>query len=264
MKRQAFVPLAVIGAVLMAAGPVYAGYIFTTITPPGVAPGDYVFGNAINNNGQVLVAAELPNVSYDFTAVDDLYNINTQTYTALPGVPGSGPNSTQGYGINDNGEIVGIYHPVGGMWQGFSYSGGIFSNVDAFGSNDTFPFAISNNGQIAGEVVDPVQATTQGYVYSNGQYQIVNGDPYPANSTGATGINDSGATILESTPSAGNTLSCDSFLDVGGVNTPISMPGVVSTCAAAINDEGVIVGATRTTMTSREALLSTTTAFSLR
>jgi probable HAF family extracellular repeat protein len=242
MKRQAFVPLAVFGAILATVGPAHAEYVFTTITPPGAAAGDFVFANAINDNGQVVVTAEVPNTIFDFTVVDDVYNINTQTYTAFPAVPGATPNSTEAYAINDIGVVVGIYHPAGGIWQGFSDSGGVFSSVDAFGSNDTFPFGISNNGQIVG-VVNDASGASQGYVYSNGQYQIVDGDPYPANSTLASGINDSGEIILTSSPSGSTGFNCDSFLNVGGVNTPISMPGVSNTCAEAINDAGAIVGA---------------------
>lgn len=241
MRRQAFVPLAVFAAILVTVGPARGDYIFTTITPPGAAPGDFVFANAINDNGQVLVSAEVPDVIFNFTPVDDLYNINTGTYTALPAAPGATPNSTEAYGINDSGVVVGVYHPAGGIWQGFADSGGVFSGVNAFGSNDTYPFAISNNGQIAGVVIDASE-NSQGYVYSNGTYQFVDGDPYPANSTFAYGINDSGEIVLESSPSGSTGFDCDSFLNVGGVNTPISMPGVSNTCATAINDEGVIVG----------------------
>jgi hypothetical protein len=243
MKRKVFAPLTVIGAVLMAAGPVYADYIFTTITPPGTPASDYVNGNGINDNGQALVAVGLYNGSYDATSVDDLYDVATHTYTALPAFPGAMANSTEAFAINDSGVIVGFYVPPGGYAQGFSYSGG-FSSVNAFGGNDTYPIGISNNGLIVGQVSDTALGTSQGYVYSNGQYTTVDGDPYPANSSIATGINDSGEIVLDSVPGnpSPNTYYCDSFLDVGGVNTPISMPGESMTCASSLNDLGVIVG----------------------
>jgi uncharacterized membrane protein len=244
MKRWPFVPLAIFGAILVTIGPAQADYIFTTITPPGAAPGDYVTGNGINDSGQALVAVGLYNGSYDATSVDDLYNVATRTYTALPAFPGAIANSTEAFAINDSGVMVGFYVPPGGYAQGFSYSNDVFSNVNAFGGNDTYPIDISNNGLIVGQVSDTALGTSQGYVDSNGQYTIVDGDPYPANSSIAVGINDSGEIILNSVPSnpSPNTSYCDSFLNVGGVNTAISMPGESITCASGINDAGAIVG----------------------
>lgn len=235
--------MAIIGVLLAVAVPARASglYTFTTITPPGTPAGALVFATSINDNGQVLVSSELQNVAYDFTVVNDVYNINTQAFTALPAFPGAAANSTEALAINDSGVIVGDYHPAaGGYFQGFTYSGGTFANMNAFGSNDTYPDAIGNNGQVVGLVVD-ANEISQGYVYSNGQYHIVDGNPYPANSSFAVAINDAGEILLNSVTAGSNT-ACDSFLNVSGVNTSISMPGESSTCVSGINDEGVIVG----------------------
>ncbi len=239
MYRIRPIALATAG-VLLAAAPVRAAnYSFTTITPPGAPTGDYAFGVGINDNGQVLVSATNPTMSFDFTDIDDVYNIHTHAYSAIPAAPGSEALSTEAFGINNSGEIVGWYHPPGGIWQGFSYSGGVFGNVNAFGSNYTYPVGISNNGKIVGTFGTPAQ---QGYVYSGGTYKIVNGDPYPANSSYATGINNAGEIVLNSAPVGLPVFQCDSFLNVAGVNSSIAMPGEANTCAEAINDKGVIVG----------------------
>ncbi len=235
-------PIALVaaGVLLAAVAPARATtYSFTTITPPGTPPGDFAFAVGINDNGQVLVSTTAPSVSFDFTDIDDVYNMHSHGYTAIPAAPGSAPLSTEAFGINNSGEIVGWYHPPGGIWQGFSYAGGSFGSVNAFGSNYTYPIGISNNGKFVGTVGTPVQ---QGYVDSGGIYTTVDGDPYPANSSYATGINDAGEIVLNSAPAASNVFQCDSFLNVGGVNSAIAMPGEANTCAEGINDKGAIVG----------------------
>ena len=84
---------------------------------------------------------------------------------------------------------------------------------------------------------------TQGYLYSGGQYTAINGAPYPANSTIASGINNSGAIVGESFPTNyTNYAGFTSFLYMGGLYTPINMPGELVTFAVGINDAGVIVG----------------------
>ncbi len=240
MRRSGPIALAAVSALLATSGPARAAsYIFTTITAPGTPVGDSAFAPGINDNGQVLVDAEAPGVSFDFTDIDDVNNIHTHVYTPLPAFPGSSAHSTDAFDINNSGEAVGVYHPPGGTWQGFSYSGGSFNSVNAFGNWYTYPTGISNNGKIVGIFGAPA---AQGYVYSGGMFTVVDGDPSPANATFATGINNAGVIILDSEPTSVNTLNCDSFVNVGGVNSPIAMPGEANTCAETINDKGVIVG----------------------
>ena len=257
-------PIALVaaGVLLAAVAPARATtYNFTTITPPGTPPGDFAFAVGINDNGQVLVSTTAPSVSFDFTDIDDVYNMHSHAYTAIPAAPGSAPLSTEAFGINNSDEIVGWYHPPGGIWQGFSYAAGSFGSVNAFGSNDTYPIGISNNGKIVGTVGTPVQ---QGYVYSGGIYTTVDGDPYPANSSNATGINDAGEIVLNSAPAASSVFQCDSFLNVGGVNSAIAMPGEANTCAEGSTTREPLSEAPRTTATRPDRASSTMPVPSLR
>jgi uncharacterized membrane protein len=183
-------------------------------------------------------------VSYDYVDISDSYNINTHAYSPLPTYPGAAPHSTEVFAMNNSGEIVGDYHPVGGFFQGFSYSGGAFASVNPFGANYSYAVGVSNNGQIVGTfgVADAGGNvnSTQGYLYSSGQYTVIDGTPYPANSTSLTEVNNSGNVVGASFSSSSP--ATYSFLYVGGVYTRITMPGEQDTSVNGINDAGVIVG----------------------
>jgi probable HAF family extracellular repeat protein len=216
-----------------------ATYSFQTIAPPSAPVGDFIVVGGLNDEGQLLVSRDAPGVTYDYVDADDVYNIYTKTYTTLPDAPGATPKATEAYGINDSGEIVGFYHPAGGEYQGFSYSGGVFTTLDAFGTLDTVAFDVSNNGMIVGLAGD--FTAQQGFAYSAGQYTAINGAPYPVNSTEAIAINDSGAIVGAYGPSSLDT-EPNSFLYSGGVFTPVAMPGELDTGIGDINDAGLIVG----------------------
>jgi hypothetical protein len=218
-------------------------YNFTTLAVPS-PPSDAIFNAAlsINDSGQVIVQAASGATFCCF--VNDLYNIYTKAYTPLASFPRSSAQSTSDDGINDAGVVVGFYHPVGGVWQGFSSSGVGFSDVNAFGDGYNEALGISNNGQIVGTAGPVPGNANQGYLYSGGIYTAVNPLPYPANTNFAYGVNDAGEIVVQSSPSGTSSFTpVTSFLDVGGVFSQISMPGEQYTAAYGINDAGIIVGA---------------------
>lgn len=171
--------------------------------------------------------------------VNDVYNIYSKTYTALPAAPGATPKATEAIDINDSGEIVGFYHPAGGEYQGFAYSGGVYTTLDAFGTLDTVALGVSDNGMIVGFAGD--FNAQQGFAYSAGQYTAIVAAPYPLNSTVAVAINDSGAIVGAYGLSSPGT-ETNSFLYANGVFTPVAMPGEQVTQVDDINDAGLIVG----------------------
>src|SRR6516225_7756300 len=69
------------------------------------------------------------------------------TYTSIdyPGAARSRAN-----GINDRGDIVGIYLDSSGVWHGYLLSGGTFTTIDAPGSIQTRTTSINNRGVIGG------------------------------------------------------------------------------------------------------------------
>jgi hypothetical protein len=86
------------------------------------------------------------------------------TYTTLddPLAPGG----TQALGINNAGQIVGIYFTFGGGVldiHSFLYSGGIFITIDdPVANNLTEAEGINNNNQIVGALIDTTGGQNQG------------------------------------------------------------------------------------------------------
>jgi uncharacterized membrane protein len=71
--------------------------------------------------------------------------------------------STTCFGINDTGEIAGIYIDAAGNNHGFIFSGGAFSTVDVVGARGTQLTRIKNDGSITGAYSDAV----------NGQHGLI-------------------------------------------------------------------------------------------
>src|SRR5947209_7886207 len=75
--------------------------------------------------------------SYTFTTID---------------VPGA--SSTQAYGINNAGQIVGEFEDATGRFHGFRETAGVFTLIDVPGASDTFASGINDAGQIVGAFED--------------------------------------------------------------------------------------------------------------
>ena len=74
------------------------------------------------------------------------------TYTALD-VPGA--TATYGYGINDAGQIVGIYRDDVGIYHGILWDvDGSYTTLDVPGAYQTVAYGIDASGQIVGVYVD--------------------------------------------------------------------------------------------------------------
>jgi probable HAF family extracellular repeat protein len=62
--------------------------------------------------------------------------------------------ATTAWGINDNGEIAGVYTDTASLTHGFIYSNNAWSRIDVAGATDTALHRIKNNGIIAGDYTD--------------------------------------------------------------------------------------------------------------
>ncbi len=226
-----------------------AGYNFETLTVPGatLSPNLSVSVYAINDLGQAIVNASQFNVSYNYTVVNDLYNLNTMAYTPLPAYPGATTNSTAAFDINNSGVIVGDYHTGGIEWGGYSLSspsGGVFTPVTyPSGSSYSYPTSISNNGNLTGSFDDGV---LHGYVQIGGTVtQLDTPSAWGGVGTFPNDINDSGTVVGEyflPGPSADYN-NLEPFLWSNGVYTKGVLPaGYAYGSYDQINDEGVIVG----------------------
>jgi hypothetical protein len=239
---------------LLGAAPAWsATYTFTTLTIPGAPAGSFQFASSVNDLNEAIVTAEPPDVTFNFTAVDDIYNLGTKTYTPIPPDPAadSGPyNSTQALGINNSGQIVGFYHPipaVGSAWAGFSLSGGSFTTVIyPAGSTYSYPFGVNDHGQMVGIFYDGVQ--TNGYVESSGAFRTADVPVAWGNNTFMEALNDSGTAVGGYTPAtatASQVFASSSFVYSLATQTftQVASPaGYAASILDGINNDGVAVG----------------------
>ena len=170
------------------------------------------------------------------TAVCSLIKGSTKTVISDP----SG-TTTQCYGISGAGVVVGYYLTSGQSAVGFTYTGGVYKDYLAPGSNaamgGTQLNAISDNGLIAGTYSDASgysrAFTLKGATFKN---VAVSG----ANYLVTTGVNDNGQVVVQSFDANNNILA--NYLVQGSSVTTLSYPSASRTIAHAINSSGTVVG----------------------
>ncbi len=191
------------------------GYSYQVIS----VPGSQGTNTASMNNAAAVVGNYLPfggETSHGY-----LYSVGHYSDVYF-----SGSHFTSPIGINNTGQIVGLYE-VGGVYHGFMLSGGNYTTLDyprgsmtwlnaindageivgvsdvAFLYSDgifttlsvpngrfTTPLAINNSGQIVG-YYDDAQGRSHGFLYSNGRYTTID-FPVVGQQTELTGINNQG------------------------------------------------------------------------
>ena len=132
---------------------------------------------------RALVAAHA--ASYTFTPLD---------------VPFSGATDTEAFGINDQGQIVGIYAEQLRA-HGFLYAAGAFTllEVPFSGAIATEALGINDRGQIVGDYIDFPASRSHGFVYVAGvftplEFPFSNPDA-SSNATVPSGINNRGQIV---------------------------------------------------------------------
>jgi uncharacterized membrane protein len=114
------------------------------------------------------------------------------TFTYLSGPPGSKSIITEAYGINNKGQIVGVYGDPS-FPTPFLYSGGKYTTLTGPpGTRDTYPLGINDKGQIAGYYYKGSRA--YGFIDNGGKLTTLSGPPGSTFST-AFGINDKGRVV---------------------------------------------------------------------
>lgn len=142
------------------------------------------------------------------------------------------------YGLNNSGEIVGIF--VGGeSTASYLYSEGVLTTINlgsGTGPSATLAHGINNVGQIVG-AFGSSPAGTQAFVYANGSADMFK---VPGSSaTVAEGINDLGQIVGYYTDAA---VHSTGFVETDGRFTTIAVPGSSGTFPFRITDSGEIVG----------------------
>jgi probable HAF family extracellular repeat protein len=145
-----------------------------------------------------------------------------------------GSRSSQAFGINDLGQVVGEYQDAAGDFHGYVWEWGRFRSIEAGGAS-----GINNRGQIVGGTGDPTVAGV-GYLLERGR--VTTFTVPGAQVTVPNGINDLGQIVGFSITSPTATTASGFLRDARGRFTPINRPGATLTVAFDINNRGQVVG----------------------
>jgi probable HAF family extracellular repeat protein len=155
------------------------------------------------------------------------------TYTSFD-FPGA--TNTQAFGINEAGDIVGLYYTADGVRHGFLLSQGDFMSIDL---SDVYTNAVSINdaGDIVGRYTD-ADNRNHGYLLRQGDVTTI--DFPDAIFTAAAGITQADDLIVGRFTASDNIthgyqLCNDQF-------TSLDVPGSIETVAVRVNSDGDIVG----------------------
>jgi probable HAF family extracellular repeat protein len=160
--------------------------------------------------------------------------------------------STQSWGINSRGAIVGFYTSADKSSHGFLFSEGHYTPIDFPGAAVTLLNGIDDRGNIVGEYGVTTTSPHQGFVLSIGG--IFTPIVYPgATFTSAIGIAPNGVIVgyyaLADNVNHGFLLNGERF-------TPVDFPGALGTVINGISLQGDIVGGYKVGSTTRGFLLS--------
>jgi probable HAF family extracellular repeat protein len=162
-------------------------------------------------------------------------NLNAGSYTFVTlDVPGAASGTTETFGINDRGQIVGTYGDFNGF-HGFLYDDAGFTTIDVPGGDYTIADGVNNGGQIVG-----IAGSAGGFSELNGSFTIVN-------------VPGSVLSYVSGTNNLGQMVG--TYFDAGGtahgfvytegafttINVPIYNPNAVGSLNG-INNDGEIVG----------------------
>ncbi len=197
-------------------------------------PGDFTFSTGaagINNIGMI---------SGSYTGGEgDNYGLHgfVESNGSYTSFDCSSLKVTDGYGINNKGDIVGFYFDVSGQ-HGFLFSSGVCSRIDYPGAYGTSAVGINDNGQIVGYYGD-ANGNAHGFFYDgHGDFTKID-HPNGEFETVPNGINNAGLVAGYYCNDMNCTIS-GSFLWKNGQFTDINYSGVIAVFG--INNNEQIVG----------------------
>jgi probable HAF family extracellular repeat protein len=151
--------------------------------------------------------------------------------------PGAG-NFTVPNGINDRGEIVGVYQDAVPGEHSFLYKAGKYVALAYPGAKETGAQDLNNSGQVVGDFPDA--KGTHGFIYLEnvGVFTPVLDCP-TGTVTALRGINNGGQIVGGCIDAQGNE---HPFLYMAGALNPILVPGAISAGIIGINDRAQVIG----------------------
>ena len=128
--------------------------------------------------GLLCLALARPAAAYTYATLDDPL----------------GANGTAAFGVNDGGQVVGLYFDAGNNAHGFLDTNGTFTTLDdPLGTRGTLAYGVSDGGQVAGYYLD-ANFLYHGFLDTGGVFTTLD-DPLGTNGTFAYGVNDGGQTV---------------------------------------------------------------------
>jgi hypothetical protein len=156
---------------------------FTSFDVPGAVHSQ---GFGINNHGDIVGAFDTGDINTSLGFV-----FRSGHYTAFE-VPGSAPSTTAALGLNDEGQIVGIYADSQGNSFGFLRSGGKYQTIDLPPGGATLATGVNEDGRVVGNYFG--QGGSHGFAMVNGKARIID-YPILMSRTRVRGINDEGVIV---------------------------------------------------------------------
>lgn len=211
---------------------------------PTIYGADGSLGGAVNRFGEIAGTLGSGDQTRGFL-------LENGKFTAI-----DGPNNaylTWGYGVNDEGEVVGqATTTAGSNTQGYVWQNGTMSLFSVPDTNSTTALDINDRGEIVGYSAHGNPPTTPGPRISDSGFIDQHGTITTFNVSGAestqiTAVNNEG-------DFAGSYLGSDShwhgFIDHGSQMTFINAPGAADTWVTSMNDFDQVAGYTDTTLGS--------------
>jgi uncharacterized membrane protein len=172
------------------------GGTFSAINDPNATSG--TGASDINGTDQIVGSYNFTDPSHSLEGAHG-FLLSGGVFTAID-YPAVGVTSTTPVGINDSGDVVGLYRQ-NSAGTGFLLSGGTYASITYPGGCCTHANGINNAGQIVGQYKTPDDtAPAQGFLKAGAVFTTIN---YPAaTATQLEGINNAGD-IVGNAKSAG-------------------------------------------------------------
>jgi probable HAF family extracellular repeat protein len=208
----------------------------TEINPFGGTGGGTA--NDINNNGLVVGKAYISgDTAIHAYAYNTLSSSSTDIGQLIPGTV-----SSEAFGVNDVGQIVGIFTDTSYYQHAFLYSSASITDLGTLGGAQSAALGINGSGTVVGWSLTET-AATHGFIYDGVSMADI-GTLY-GGTTKAQAINDSGQVVGNS--ASGNPYGQSAFIYQNGVMTDLNTlidpaSGLVMIDAYAVSNTGYIVG----------------------
>ena len=221
-------------AILSIASPVLAypgfanvGGVYSDIDDPSAPYGGTFIGN-MNDVGQF--------VGVTTTSRSFIYSSSGFSYLTNP----AGAFTLDANGINNAGDIAGVYGTIDSVsnqlvYHGFVLSNGVYATLDHPLGTSTSAHGINDQGQVVGDYTES-GGKVHGFVYDGGSFTTLDGPS--AISTSVNDINNFG----QVTGNFFTPASEHGYIYSNGAFTVLDDPDGYSTHASAINDSGDVVG----------------------